>query len=423
MNIRLETMLMWVILLFMLFNSYPSAADAVALHIGQHTQNSQFPLHGIDTSEEGFRLVIDRHTTSSVFPSKSRKGENLAQLPDIVPVYAGFYDNDLADYVDKDLLEPLDSFFTDLGLDPKAIIPKTLLPAVTYKGHIWALPHRMNCFVMSYAEQVAARLGISRDVDSLKTAMDIVERVSKEAFPDSQEWSIYADISDDWQVAFCLWISRALSSDGTTVATISRLLLDYIGRGAFNPDAGSTPADAGNFAFFLELAQDVYTSPGRRVLLIPDKIMPDESDSNPNLLFLESFALKKNDPDRLEAGRHFLTWLLDVETQMTLIRKNVQTLPYKHIPVLTPILQHDRFQEIFGMLPDIADLIKLLETGSATDADPRSFRAQREAIAQRSKDALNLWGLTRYIHLMQPLTVVPLPEQPETTLESSFDAY
>jgi hypothetical protein len=399
----------------------PTSADAVVLRIGQHSMNTQFPLREVDTTKQGFTLTSTNYSISSLFPSSSKKGGNLADLPDIVPVYAGFYDNDLAYYVDKDLLEPLDSFFTEIGLKPEDVIPASLLPSVTYKGHIWALPHRMDCFVLTYPEPLINRLGIKKDFDCLKAAMDVAERISKEAFEGKQVQSLYADLPNESNDVFCMWIGRALEPSLMSANALTDLIFDYVARGVF-AFVDYNPPSLGECGIFLEQAQTVSYYANRRLIVMPDKVLPDDAAPYPNPVFLESFALKKNTADMITAGHHFLSWLLDFKTQEAIIKSKQSRFPYRHVPVLKPIIEHEGFKELLVTLPDLVEFTGLLERPNITAAEPPTFQAQQEAIAQRREEASNMAHVDRYVYLMNPIEF-EAPEPVEKTETGSFDEY
>ncbi len=404
-----------------------AVGEAISLTIGQESGNSQFPVYGVNTEDSGFVLKARMLSTSPLRPSAGVKMKTLAEMPDIMPVYAGFFDNDLAYYVDRDLLEPLDSFFAELGLSVEEVIPESLLSAVRYKGKIWALPNRMNCFVMSYEETVLKRLGLKDSFDSWASLMAAGERISKEAVADQQVMGVRGKLSrEDMVSAFFLWHNYALQPENMPETSLATLLLDYYARGVFGPEDAVHTSSFSEHAFTLQMAQDVASTQGKRVMPVPDRVNSEDSTALPHLVFLESFALKRNTSEKVAAGRSFLSWLLQIETQLAILEYDSAFYAYHHVPALRTVFENEKFRKACVTLqPDGKRLWESLKNVYVTKADPNSFRAQRQAIVARIKESEEAKRrgskIEAYLLLMQPL---PFTEPDGTTQSvTSFDAY
>lgn len=408
-------------MLSLIFSLSSVAEQTMILSIGQNWNRGEFPSQNANTEASGFTLQAKDYSVSQVFPSDSPKGQTLVQLPDIIPVYAGFYDNDLAYYVDNDMLEPLDLFFTEVGVKPEEVIPERLLPALSYKGHIWALPNRMNCFVLSYAEPVTNRLGIKHDFTSLKSALDIAERISKESYEEGPVQAIFSDLPQEYITALVMWLGRSLEPDMVPATTLTELMFDYIARGVFE-FIDYTPSSIEDYAVFLEVADTMVFHPGRRLILMPEKIFPDDETPMSNVVFLESFALKKNNDNKIKAGKRFLSWLMEFETQKAIIKGRSNSFPYRHVPALKTVLEPDNLAELQIVLTDIGEITGLLSSGIVTPADPQKYIAKRNAIKKCRDEAEYMLPVDKIMYYFNPIEVKEVAPAKKVTAES-FDAY
>jgi len=90
----------------------------------------------------------------------------------------------------------------------------------------------------------------------------------------------------------------------------------------------------------------------------PSAIERPSGDDPLALGFMECFALRKNSSRKKEAGKAFVRWLLEEETQLYLVEASridrsrfKINMAYRHVPLYTPALQSPDFKAVCAAIP------------------------------------------------------------------------
>ena len=132
----------------------------IVLSVGQVEKAPSLLTEIVRMLQPSTRLVAAYQSRSEAFPSTTPLPQTLTELPDVVSALVGFWDNDIASLCENNFIEPIDAVFEELGLDPKVILPPDVYNAVTWQGKIWALPYRVETFVLKYQEDTFKRVGV-----------------------------------------------------------------------------------------------------------------------------------------------------------------------------------------------------------------------------------------------------------------------
>lgn len=290
---------------------------------------------------------------SESFPWLTPIPTSLCQTPDIVDVLIGYKSNELYALADQGLIEPLDSVFQELALDPQSLFQPNVYKAVCYRGHVWAIPHRVQTYLFSLDIATFEALGIEKDLQTWSAVLHAGTRISSAAVP-------------------------GLKIPGFTEGDVpvdlgAAILLDFVERCHTWRDSLSL------LSFFSQLADDVLPGapgfsrkairletfstlqPQENVLVVPapstSAIRNNVNDAG-TLGFLECFALRRNTQLRYSAAKAFVKWLVDPSNQWEMLQASRLDLPSQqltmgrcYIPTLRQVLNSEAFRKLSQELP------------------------------------------------------------------------
>ncbi|NLN94181.1 MAG: extracellular solute-binding protein [Candidatus Hydrogenedens sp.] len=406
------------------------------LRVGVEGDDPRLPWPGLDTREEGF--VLSAYPTGEVLMDlpKVTKPLNVDELPDIVPIFSRFCENTLAIHVDKGLIEPLDSLFEEMGVDPAELLQPAILEAVTYKGKIWALPAHIEFYLVAYNPMTMATLSINPDFASWEEMFDAAEKISDEAVEKRKiaGWKLGRWYKEDI-VPCAAWFSRSLHKDARFSQSMVDLFTEYNRREVFRSDEDNWYMNEEleeKHALWLTLLRDCHLDKNKGFSEVPALLSRNDEEPVPPIALLESYAIRKNDPVKLAAARRFLQWFLKVETQKEMMdqnnRRSDRTAEIQHLPLYkhcwdAPLFQNSRFT-----YPNIEILLDIIDRAYLFPADPVHWAPQREALMTRIGEVLASSERDPYLgkHGMFMRTLpYTEPDGPVTApaAGSSFDPY
>lgn len=432
MNFRLTCSLFLGLLL-----SLTALADVTVLQLGVDPEYPLFTYPELDTSQEGFRLNAVYESRSLLDLPKKKEIIDSSKIPDIVPLYARFQDNDLAAYVETGMLEPLDSFLEEEGIVLSELMVPSLLDAVTYEGKIWALPLLLEPYVVVYNPQTLGRLSIDPNFSSWKALFEGAEKISNEAVPDTRIPGLQA-ISWPFTkvVPFFVWNARSLNQNYRPKTPFATLMIEGYSRGVFGGKEGiASSRDVLSLenAMELSLLHDTTVSTNKRFAAFPQYVADGDEEAQAPFAFLMSYGIRKNQPEKMQAAKKFITWLLKPETQLDIMKQNRRgalsgSFTIRHLPFYKHCWDSELFQEERTNYPDADTFLKIAETAFVTPADPALFQAPKEALLNRLEEAtsqrLSEGRVESYITLMQPITYENQTAKTDTSKPAaSFEEY
>jgi hypothetical protein len=333
----------------LLFAGISSADNARLLTIGALRDLDALPYARLARDASlGFALTPVPVDRSEAFPAWDSLPDILNQLPDIVDVLVSYRHNDIKRLVDEDAIVPLDSFFEEIGINAKDLLPHNVYGAVEYRGHIWALPHRLQLFVLTWDKPTCERLKIDPNVSAWEEVLAAGKKILSAGVPApfDQAFSEGNRLSKEHHIVF--FLSMLEGNPGS----VSHFLGDYMMSGVMGSGEPSTLAP-----ITLQGLSSIGTAEWVTPAPASSRLYKTDTEAGPTG-FLECYALRKNTPEKLKTGREFLRWLTREQTQILLLElSNPDTAPakreldYCHVPLYTPVLKCKAFEEILARNP------------------------------------------------------------------------
>ncbi len=293
-----------------------------------------------------------------------------ADLPDVIHLSVGRYSDDLIQLADRGLIEPLDDWFAKLGMDPKDLFPNAL-EAVTYRGHVWALPHHAVFLVL----RGDRRLIPDGSVDALASWEGL--------FRSAQEWAA----GKEKRVAFSVPLSAASFAEYITL-TSAGCGLDladpaWVEGGPFreamtmiaaNREKGvvenrqmNKPLSRESTAVMgLDFLDSVHPETVYAVYPVPTRFRTADSPSAGSAPFglLEAFAIRSGASQTDKALVAFLQWLLSADTEWRVFEKSNELKPdiewlfdTVHVPLRESVLKSIDFEYAARKFPDYPTVV------------------------------------------------------------------
>jgi len=340
----------------------------INLTIGQITQRSSLPLNAINERMKlPVRLVAAQSTRTESFPSLDPLPKTANELPDIVGAMVAYKHNELVALARGNLIVPLDGFYADAGMDPKTFFPESVYAAISFDGHIWAVPHRVQAFLLSYDQDVFDKLGLKPGFGSWQEL-----RMAAEAIGSSTNSK-----------------SRGFTEGEVPIIDAMALLMDFVERPGIDPQGiqatqeffgqcaagGSFSAPIWENEMAIRLENFATLEPGRHVVAAPSTASIQNVGQVPPLGFMECFALRLNSGERLAAAQSFLRWLMGPDTQLWLVERTRLDVPSgrmgcvcRHVPLYTPVLESEEYKRLCAQIPAYCEFKKLVSNVRLTTA-------------------------------------------------------
>jgi len=319
-------------------------AERPMLTIGSLRSLDALPFARLKQNESlTFSLYPQYQDRSEPFPALNALPDVASELPDIVNALVAYRHNDLKQLVDHDVIVPLDDALARIGIDPKTFLPPNVYAAVEYKGHIWALPHRLQLFVLTWDKAVVEKMHLNPNVQTWDDVAAEAQKILDTGVPSpyDQPLSEGAGLSKEHHVAF--FISMLETNPGSAAGFFAKC----IEKGIFGTGRMSMTAP-------ITLQGLSTVDSGRTVTPAPAAGRFSMSDPPANPIgYIECYALRKNSPEKIQAATDFLKWLVQENTQLALIKESTPDLPYNqrslgycHVPLYTPVLASKAYNDL-----------------------------------------------------------------------------
>jgi ABC-type glycerol-3-phosphate transport system substrate-binding protein len=286
-------------------------------------------------------------------------------LPDVIHLSVGRCSDDLIQLADRGLIEPLDDWFTKLGLDPKDFFPNAL-EAVTYRGHVWALPHHAVFLVLRGDRRVipaatgdafASWEGLFRSAREWAAGKEnrvaFSVPLSAAAFA---EYITLASSGAGLDLADPVWVESAPFREAMNMIAACRKEATLENRQMNKPLSREATAVLG-----LDFLDSVHPDTAYAVYPVPARfraVDPPPAGSAPSGL-LEAFAIKSGASQTDQALTAFLQWLLSADTEWRVFEKTNELKPdiewlfdTVHVPLRESILKTIDFDYAARKFPD-----------------------------------------------------------------------
>jgi ABC-type glycerol-3-phosphate transport system substrate-binding protein len=291
-------------------------------------------------------------------------------LPDVIHITAGRYSDDLIQLADRGLIEPLDEWFKILGLDPKDFFPNAL-DAVTYRGHIWALPHHAIFLVL----RGDRRLVPATSTDSfgsweglLRSAQELAAgKENRVAFSvplsaaSFAEYITLASAGSGMGLADPAWVEGAPFRDAMA------MIATYREKGILDNRQMNKPLSRESTAVLgLDFLDSVHPETTYAVYPVPTRLRAGDTEaagSAPNGL-MEAFAVKSGSSRTDSALTAFLQWLVSTDTEWRVFEKTNELKPNVewlfdtvHVPLRDSVLKSIDFEYAARKFPDYPTVV------------------------------------------------------------------
>lgn len=357
--------------------------ERTVLTIGQLYGHTSLPLEQINAdSSLPFELSARLSPRPESFPWFQPLPDVPNYLPDVINAMVGYRHNELVGLVRKGLIEPLDDFFEEAGVDPEEFLLPNAYDAVCFDGHVWALPHRMQFFLLSFDESLFNELGLSPTIDSWQAFREAAEAVAR-ADGGSQQGFTIGQVPVLGITAFLLHFFEREGIRADEIAGFQEFMMQLGSGGALDGPAWATMN-----AVSLETFHTPKT--GRRVVPLPPSnalTEPVGTEEAARLGFMEVFALRINSDEKRDGGKLFLRWLMRTETQLQLMRASSFDVPKRrrlsgncHLTLYRPVLNSDVFGKWCEEHPAYTELAGAASEVNLTTAsqslEPEVFRGK-----------------------------------------------
>lgn len=398
------------------------AADQTSLSVGRVQAVSSVPVELVARMRPELKLIDATQWRSEVFPSTTPLPESLSELPDVVSALVGFYDNDIPYLCEKGLIEPLDAVFAELKLDPKEVIPANIYEAVVWKGKVYALPYRIESYVLRYHKDVMEKVGVEPVFHNWNEVLIAAEKISTGADPEKQLSGFLAAFMPDEHIACCL-LGWAMDTPAGAGKTFLGLLEEYQTRKVIWPDRYEWGAPEDEVGIRFELFRKLTLSANVKILPFPAALMPGSAETIRPVGLMECFALRKNTKDKAQAVREFIKLLLTKEAQIALVeatqldKRPNPDLAFRHVPVFKHVVDSPEFCQIASTVPGYRVLLDTCMKARFTPADPARFEPQRKVLVDRYNELPELLTRTHsqflgFMGLMKPMQIEAQPATP-----------
>ena len=363
---------------------------------------------------------------SEVLPSTTPLPDTLAELPEVVSVLVGFHDSDLPGLCEKGLLEPLDGFFEELGLNPREALPPNVLQAITREGKIWALPYRVETYVLRYKPSVLARVGATPSFATWEGVLAAADKVSHHACADRQVCGFTAAVMpEDFWGAFIADAGMQAPAGGPT---FSEMLARSQERKVIRPDDFDWKDPEQEAGIKYELFRTVVVTPDTGVAPIPRAMVSGAEPTMRPLGFMECFAVRKNSSEKVAAARTFLKALVSQEAQLGLVKATSLKMPlsgglgFRHIPVFRQIVDSPEFARIAEEQPAYRLLVDEVRQAALTPPTPEVYRPLLAAVLARVTEVRDIATTTGDRMKANLRLADPLESQPSTQARAQAPA-
>jgi len=307
------------------------------------------PYKQLDELQIPCHLVPQNEVRSEAFPFMYPLATTVNNLPDIVCALIGFRGGDIDDLVDNNCIVALDEFFASRNLNPQEILPENILKAVTYKGKIWALPHEIQSYFLSYDKELFLQLGLKENLqtwsDVLKAAQAICEQANANALtPGFTEGNIGFENSTV--------IVLDMLENGPAAACQEFL------QTCISEQVLSGQESLKEKAIRIETLSTLLSSKDKGLVPWPASFNVNEPQ-RPTPGMLQAYCIRKNTPEKIALAEKFLEWLLNENTQMRLTSLSSITQPLfsislnrHHFPLYSTIYNSQPFKELLTNCPD-----------------------------------------------------------------------
>ncbi len=400
------------------------------LSVGRVQAVSSVPEALVSKLRPELRVVEAMQWRSEVFPSTTPLPNSLNDLPDVVSALVGFYDNDIPYLCQKGVIEPIDSVFAELGLDPKEIIPPNIYEAVAWDGKVWALPYRVESYVLRYRKDIMEKVGVEPAFGNWDEIFAAAEKISKGANAEKQVSGFLAANMTEEQIGCCLMgVAMDVPADaGTSFLT---LVVQYQMRKVFWPDDFKWNSPEEEVGIKYEMFRTLTLSPRIGIATFPAVLMAGSGATIRPVGFMECFAVRKNSEEKTKAAREFIKLLLTKEAQIALVeatrvdKVRNPDLAFRHVPVFKHVVDSPEFAEIASSVPGYRVLLDTCMKARFAPADPARFEPQRKAIIQRFSELPALLAetgsrLMGFVRLMEPIQVGAQPAAPAASDVSRY---
>jgi len=369
------------------------AADQTSLSVGRVQAVSSVPVELVTRMRPELKLIDATQWRSEALPSTTPLPDSLSELPDVVSALVGFYDNDIPYLCQKGFIEPLDSVFAELGLDPKAVIPPNLYEAVAWKEHVWALPYRVDSYVLRYRKDEMQKVGAATSFANWNEVFAAAEKISLGADPDRQVSGFFFTGMADEQIGSCL-MAIGMDAPPGAAGSLLGLLAQYHARGVFWPPDFTWAMLEQESGIRCVLFRSVTVGANVGIVACPDAVVAGSAPTLRPVGFAECYALRKNTPEKLQAAREFIKLLLSKEAQLALLEATQidkapsSALAFRHVPVFKHVTDSTEFKEVLARIPTYGTLLDIVKRARFTPVNPEAFEALRTAILKRFSEVM-----------------------------------
>ena len=357
------------------------AADKIVLTIGSIANKPSLPLDAINAdSSLPFSLSPHLNARSEAMPWMAPLSSMLSELPDIVTVLAGYSYNDIPQLVDNNLLEPLDEVFKELDIDPQQYFLPNVYQALQYRGHIWAIPHRVQTYLLTIDTPTFVRLGIEPVLPTWEAVFSAARRVANEAVMNTKiPGFTEGEVPIEHSVALLIdFIERPGTQDGS--ASALSLFERVVADGVLDGSPGYA-----SLAVRLETFSTLENRKEGTILPAPSTAAISAANSAGSLGFLECFALRKNSDLRLASAKAFVKWITSANAQNMLVEasrldkpKSETSIAQRHVPVVRQALESDYFTQLCAQQPNYIALVTAQK--QAVFCTPDQGKASRQTL-------------------------------------------
>lgn len=327
-------------------------------------------------------------------------------LPEVFAVIVGRRSEDIPQLADRGLIEPVEPILAEMGISPDEFLSNAR-EAVTYNGHMFAIPHHVQTEGLFVHRDRMAAFGLAREYGSWEELLAAAEEIQSRGATTKDGAPLLGLSAFDTPFAFAELLTvltgeapvdygRAESWASERMSIALDLIQSARQRGVLGFRTMNKPLRVEETAIFgVDHIESLDANSAYVLIPFPPRLHRDDPPAERPRQFgmLEAWAVRANSPDTREKVLAYLRWLLRPETEWTVFEATNQMLPDAqwhldsvHVPLRPALLESVDFDYAARKFPEFllaASLVQITHFPAYPQETEHAALAAAEAAVLR----------------------------------------